>query len=292
MAIVREHHDDLRALAARLVDPLLHAVVAHAEAPVRHHVARIGDRRVRKRLADHGHLHAVHLLQRVGWKDLVLEVGRAHVLRDEIDAALEVLIDDFPHPLHAESHLPVGGHHVDAEQLAGVDHVLRVGPQRRARALPGVATVQQQRAGAARLQALHQGGQVRETADLAVGSRRRREVEIGEGMRLDRLRRDVELAQQVLADQVRRLAQCVGHAEVDARLAKVDRQQLRMAVGEVQEVHVAEAWQFVHPGVWAGSQRLARGDRHAGGGGHREQLQEFATVHRHLPTLCFPLCAR
>ena len=38
---------------------------------------------------------------------------------------------------------------------------------------------------------------------------------------------------------------CAADAEVDARLAKVDRQQLRVAVGEVQQAHVAEARQVV-----------------------------------------------
>jgi hypothetical protein len=69
----------------------------------------------------------------------------------------------------AVGRFPVQGHHIDAERLAGVDHVLGVGPQRRAGALPGVAAVEQQRARAAGLHALDQRGQVGEAADLAVG---------------------------------------------------------------------------------------------------------------------------
>ena len=58
-AVVRQHHDHLRALAARFVDHLLHVLVLDAEAPVGHHVARVGDRRVGEGLADDGHRHAV-----------------------------------------------------------------------------------------------------------------------------------------------------------------------------------------------------------------------------------------
>ena len=45
-----------------------------------------------------------------------------------------------------------------------------------------------------------------------------------------------------LADEV---LGCRADAEVDVRLAEMDRQQLGVAVGEVQEMHVAEARQVV-----------------------------------------------
>ena len=54
----------------------------------------------------------------VGLEDRVAEVGGLDVLRDEVDAALEVLLDDLLDALHAVGELPVAGHHVDAEQLA------------------------------------------------------------------------------------------------------------------------------------------------------------------------------
>jgi hypothetical protein len=81
----------------------------------------------------------------------------------------EVAVDDLLHPGRAIGEFPVQGHDIDAEQLAGVDHVLALRPQRQAGALPGVAAVEQQRARAAGLHALDQRGQVGEAADLAVG---------------------------------------------------------------------------------------------------------------------------
>jgi hypothetical protein len=168
-AVVREHDNDLGALGAGFVDRLLHVVVLDAEGPVRHHPARVGDRRVGEGLADHGDLDAVHFAQAVGFEHLVAEVRGLDVLGEKFDLALKVLFDDFQHALVAEGELPVRGHHVHAQQLAGIDHVLALGPQGGGRTLPGVAAVEQQRVGASRAQALDQGRQVGEAADLAVG---------------------------------------------------------------------------------------------------------------------------
>ena len=94
--------------------------------------------------------------------------------------------------------------------------------------------------------------------------------------------RDAEVLQQVFANQMRGLPAGAADAEVDARLAEVDRQQLRVAVGEMQQVHVAEARQVVHAlRRRRGRQHVARRDRHAGRGGSRQHLQEFPASHRH-----------
>jgi hypothetical protein len=127
-------------------------------------------------------------LHHVGLEHRVAEVVGLDVLGDEVELACEVLLDDLLHALHAERELPVAGHHVHRQRLAGVDHVLAVGPQRGGAALPGVAAVEQQRARAAGLHALDQRGQVREAADLAVAARGALEVEVGVGVRQRRAR--------------------------------------------------------------------------------------------------------
>jgi hypothetical protein len=102
--------------------------------------------------------------------------------------------------------LPVPGHDVDAEQVAGLDHVHAAGPQRGARALPGVAAVEEQ-AGAVGYgaQPVDQRLQVCEAAHAAELLRRRREIQVGQRVRLPRI--DLaELLQQVAPDQVRRAA--------------------------------------------------------------------------------------
>ena len=79
---------------ARLFDHLLQVRLLDAELPVGHQVARVRDRRVREGLADDRHRHAVDLAHHVGREDRVAEVGGLDVLRDELDPALEVLVDD------------------------------------------------------------------------------------------------------------------------------------------------------------------------------------------------------
>ncbi|MNC86641.1 hypothetical protein D3C83_23130 [compost metagenome] len=92
-------------------------------------MARVGDRRVGKRLADDGDGHAVHFADDVRLEHRIAEIQGSDILREKLDAACEVLADHFPDPLRAIGELPVTGHDVDAEQLRGIDHVLAARPQ-------------------------------------------------------------------------------------------------------------------------------------------------------------------
>jgi len=290
---VRQQQHQPRALGARGVDLLLQVLLLDAELPVGDEVARIGDRRIRKGLADDGHRHAGHLAQHIGRKHRIAEVGGLDVVRDEVDAALQFLVDDLAHALHAVGELPMAGHDVDAEQPACVDHVLAPGPQRRGRALPGVAAVEQQRARTAGLEPLDERGQVREAADRAVALGRAFEVEAGVGMRERAARGDVRCLQEALADQMRPVPGHRAETEVDAGLAEVQRPQLRVAVGEVQQADEAAAATqrrqlvqrlFGRRGIGLGPAT----ERHAGGAGSRQHLKEFAAaeVHRTRSLRC------
>ncbi len=101
----------------------------------------MGDRHVGECLTDDRDRDAVDRLDDVRLEHRIAEVGGAHVLGDEIDAAGEIAVDDILDPLRAIGEFPVSGHHVDAEQLGGIDHVLAPGPQRGRRALPAVTAV-------------------------------------------------------------------------------------------------------------------------------------------------------
>ena len=281
-AVVREHDHDLGAVGARVVHPFLHAVVADAETPVRHHPARVGDRRVGEGLADDGDFHAVHLLHDVGLEHLVAEVVGDDVLRDEIDVGfLEIVVDDLHHPFGAESRFPVRRHDVDAERDAGVDHVLCIGPQRSGRALPGVAAIEQQRAGALRADFVYQSFQVGEATDLAVDFGRFGEIEVSEGVGFGAAGLDAEFFQQMPADQVGGLA--VGRADpkVDVGLAEPHRHQLGVAVGKVHERDVAVARHIVEIGRRLAGQCGLAVQCHAGRCGDGEQLQKLTAVHVH-----------
>jgi hypothetical protein len=109
-------------------------------------------------------------------------------------------------------------------------HVLALRPQRGARALPRVAAVEQERAFAGRFQHANERGEMREAAHRAERPRRSGVVEVRERVRVARSRRDAEMLQQVLADQMRGLSRRSSDAQVDAGLAVVDRQELRVAV--------------------------------------------------------------
>jgi len=102
-----------------------------------------------------------------------------------------------------------------------------------------------------------------------------------EGFRASRP--DAEAPQQRLADEVRRPTRGFGDADVDVGLAEIDRQQLSVAIGEVQQVHVAEARQVVK--LLALRLRQARIERDAARRGGGKEVQEFTPVHRLVPSI-------
>jgi hypothetical protein len=120
---------------------------------------------------------------------------------------------------------------------------------------------------------------MREPADRAVAACRGLEVEMGEGVRLRAAGRDAELAQQVLAHEVRRPVGIDAGADVRLRLPVIPRQELRVAVGEVEQARVAELRDVVQGGVLA-----ARVERHPGGRSGREQPQELPAGDGHRLT--------
>src|SRR3954468_18495838 len=85
---------------------------------------------------------------------------------------------------------------------------------------------------------------------------------------------------------MRRLSSHAAYADVDARLAKIMRQQLGMAIREMHQRHVvAEAVQIVKA-VDCSSARVAA-EWKAGCTRYRKCVQKFAPGHRHIiePTL-------
>ena len=87
-----------------------------------------------------------------------------------------------------------------------------------------------------------------------------------------------------LGDQVRRLARGRPDAEVDARLAEVHRQQLRVAIGEVQQANVAERRQLVEAlrRGRLGRQHARRVERETRGRRIGQQLQKLSSMKTHF----------
>ena len=276
-SVVRQQHDDLGPFGPHLVHHLLHVLVLDAEGPVGHEIARIGHRCVGKRLANDGAGDAIDFAHNVGFENRVTEIIGPDVLCDELHLALEVLVNDFLDPFHAVGELPVAGHHVHRQQLGGVHHVLGVRPQRSGRPLPGVAPIQQQRTRTAGLELFHQCGEVGKSADLAVTPCRLFKIEIGERIgQVGRRPRPGQL-EEVLPHQVRKPPLHGADTDIDAGFAKVDRLELRVAIGHVKKGHIAERRKIVEALLSRGrvGVRIAS-QTHAGRRGRAHDLQEFA----------------
>ena len=265
-AVVREQHHRFCALRARFFDQLLQARFLDAERPVGEAMARMRDRRVRERLADDRH----SFMQRIRREHRVFEVHRAHVLRQEL--YWRELFYRLQHALGAIGEFPVRGHVLDAQAPLRADHVGALGPQRRRRALPAVAAIEEQRVRPRSSQPLDQRGEMRVAAHPPVAARRAFEIQMGEGVRPGGARGDAVVREQRFAHQVRRAS----IADVDARLAEMHWQELRMHVGDVHQRNVAEGGELVQLVGGPGLRKAQACGAHAGEG-HRPH--EFAPMH-------------
>ena len=73
--------------------------------------------------------------------------------------------------------------------------------------------------------------------------------------------RDAEMIEKGAADQMRRLAAHGADADIDARLAEINRQKLRVRVGQMQDARIAEAADVVRSSSVSAALPDARQDR-------------------------------
>ena len=245
--VVAEQNHRLRALPFGRIDLLLQLGLLNAEGPVWHLPARISNRRVGEGLPNDGHLGAIHFFDHERLEDRVFKVFCFDVLRHKIDLASKVFFNDLLDALLAIGEFPMRRHHVDAQQLASIDHVLCIRPQAGGAALPSVATIEQQRAGAAGFEALDQGRDVRKTAHLAILPRCALEIEVRMSMGFMAAHPQTRVLDEMLAHQMRHFAPHAGDTNVGIGLAEIDRQQLRMAIGHVQQMHIARFRHVIQP---------------------------------------------
>ena len=89
------------------------------------------------------------------------------------------------------------------------------------------------------------------------------------------------MIQKMLAHHMRRFAQRVTNADIDARLPKINRHQLCMAVSEMHKRQIAKSGHIVlNPRIC----KDAAIDCHTGSTGHCQQAHEFPAVKTHLDT--------
>src|SRR3954453_18170052 len=90
------------------------------------------------------------------------------------------------------------------------------------------------------------------------------EIEASEGICVGAIGADSEPVDEGPADQMRRLALHFANPEVDARLPKINRQQLRMRIGRVQDARIAEPLELVDAGGIGGTRDAWNGARERG----------------------------
>jgi hypothetical protein len=142
----------------------------------------------------------------------------------------------------------MAGHRLDAEQVGGVNHVGALQGVGKARALPEIAAVEQQRAPGAGLAAhpVDQRLQMREAAELAESPGGLFEFNAGERIGVGAVGPDAEAIEESPPDQMRRVALHRPDAEIDARFAEEHRPKLRVGIGDVQDARIAEALEIVN----------------------------------------------
>ena len=257
-AVVRQqdHRIDLVGAAQR-IDMLLQLFLADAKGPVRREALGMRDRHVRKGLADDRDAMAADLLdgrrlehapRRLVEGGGVVErsfLGQEDVLRQKL--TLEVLEIVAQHLL-AIGELPMPGHRLDAEQIGDLDHVAALHDVGEPGALPEVAAVDQHGVLVADIiaQAVDQRFQMGEAAELAEASGGLFELDTAEGIGVGAVGPDAEVLQEGVADQMRRPSRHLANADIDAGLADIDRVELRMRVGEVEDPCVAEPLDVVN----------------------------------------------
>ncbi|MDB5627232.1 MAG: hypothetical protein JWR73_3034 [Tardiphaga sp.] len=238
-AIVRQQHDDRCAGRARIIDLLLNVFLANPEFPCRKHPARIGHGGARQRLADDGDLGAAALEHLLRLEDRLLPFVVADVLGEK---GKRCLVRDFLDAIRAVGEFPMPDHRVEFQRGHDIDHVLRLGLQRRPAALPAVAAVEQQHLVVATLGA-HRANQRRDAIHAAhppVIACQRNEVIRRQREGIGRAGGDLKVFSKFSIGDVRWDAFRLTDTEIDRRFTELKRHQLRMGIGDVEDRYRAE----------------------------------------------------
>ncbi len=113
---------------------------------------------------------------------------------------------------------------------------------------------------------------MRKAAELAESERGFLEIETAERIGVGAVGRDAKSIEKGAADQMRRPSLHRADPEIDARFAKIDRQQLRMGVGHVQDARIAEAFEVVNACIVGAARDPRQSSRKRGRAGEGEKI--------------------
>src|ERR1700687_141234 len=105
---------------------------------------------------------------------------------------------------------------------------------------------------------------MREAAELAKSRGAFFEIEKREGVGVGAIGPDAKSIEKGAADQMRRFSGHRADPEIDALFAEINRQQLRMGVGDVQDTRIAEAFDIVNACVVGGARETRQRRRERG----------------------------
>ena len=254
-AVVAQAYDQFGPFGADLVHHFLHTLVADTERVFGEHPAGVGDRHIGESLPDHRDFDAACLVELVGREKLCRFVpfGVKDVLPQ---GGKGQPLDNLCHAVRAEREFPVKSHRVGLERIHHVDHVLTLRVVAGVAAVPGVAAIQQQRIGPVRADLVDHTRHTVQTAHLAIALRQRRKIVIGQRIGRGAAVRDPVKLAEIRAGQMRHLPAVLAHTDIDRRFAEIDRFQLRVNVGHVDQADTPEGVKFKQ---FVLRQRLLRG---------------------------------
>ncbi len=139
------------------------------------------------------------------------------------------------HPVRAQREFPVEGHRVGVEGVHDIDHVLPLGVIAGIAAMPCVAAIQQQCIGAVGTDRIDHGSNPIQSPHTAIAFGQRRKIIISQGIGRGAAVLDAVSAPKIGAGDMRHRAFVVTNTDVDLRLAKIQRFELRMDVRDMDQ---------------------------------------------------------
>ena len=240
--VVRQDDNAFGTHAAHFVDHFLHAFVTNTEGVFREHPTRVGDWHIGEGLTDDGDFYATTFKELIGCEIFCRFVPFA-VKNVLAEGGIGQISDQFTDAVRTQREFPMERHCVRFKEVHGVHHVLTLCVVAGVRPVPCVTAVQKDRIRTISADRLYDRRNAVEATHLAVGFTQSGKVIVGQRVMRRRSIVDPVETAEICARHVWNSATAVAYTEVDLRFAEIDRLQLRVNVGDVNQRHVAEGFE-------------------------------------------------